>query len=154
MARTTRLNDALTDRIAAHVRNGSYLSAAAESCGVSHSTASDWFRMGLGTHPERAQTEPMRRFAEAILQAEAEHETGTVEYLSQHPDWRARLAVLSRRQRERWGDAPSASDGVAAVLEFLAASLAARHQVQLREGAEVIEGEVVEVTEIEQLDAK
>ena len=117
MSRTTRLNDALTERIAAHVCNGSYLSAAAEACGVSASAASDWLRAGEDRHPERPPTELTVRFAQAIKRAEAEHETGAIEYLSQHPDWRARLAVLSRRQRERWGDSPSESDGAAVVFE-------------------------------------
>jgi hypothetical protein len=54
--------------------------------------------MGQRTHPERAQTDLTRRFAEAVLEAEAEHETDAVEYLSTHPDWRARMAVLQRRE--------------------------------------------------------
>ena len=120
MARTTRLSDGLTEGIAAHVPNGSYLSKAAQRCGVSASGASDWFGAGLGTHPERVQTDLIQRFAESIQGAEAEHEVSADEYLSQHPDWRARMAVPQRCQRDKWGDASTETDQAAAALEVLA----------------------------------
>ncbi len=150
MSRTTRLNDGLIERIATHVRNGSYLSTAAQRCGVSPSTASDWFRAGLGTHPERAQTEITRRFAEAILEAEAQHETDAVEYMSQHVDWRARMAVLQRRQRDKWGEAPTDTDHAAAVMEVLGGLLRAREQATVTVGPAQIECN--EVTEREEAE--
>ena len=143
MSRTTRLNEGLIERIAAHVRNGSYLSTAAQRCGVSPSTASDWLRMGQGTHPERPRTDLTQRFAEAILEAEAEHEVSAVEYLSTHQDWRARLAVLQRRQREHWGDAPAETDQAAAVLELLAESFKRRDQAQVTVGPPQLESNAV-----------
>lgn len=109
--RPLKLTKALQTRICKYIKQGNYLEQSAVRCGVSKSTFMSWRAKG------REEDEGVYRdFLDATTRAEAEAEATLVASLTRDPDWRARLAILSRRYPDRWGkkvevDALAGQDG-------------------------------------------
>lgn len=119
----------LTEQIAKLVREGNYLTTAAQVHGVAAATVSDWMRRG------GEGEEPYAAFAEAIACARAEAEADMVSFIRNPPtDDRGRADptvnramqwLLERTRRERFG----------VKIEVVAREEALRHVLnRLREG--------------------
>lgn len=100
MGRPGKLTAEVEERIVQAIRAGSYFAVAARAAGVSESTFYRWLARGAA-EPDG----PYAGFRAAVLRAEAESELHAVVAVRRaaREDWRAALALLERRHRERWG---------------------------------------------------
>jgi transposase len=116
MARPTKLTDDIRDRLAALLRAGVGVDAAAEAVGIAPSTFRAWVQRGERDGPRDA---PYRAFREVVERARGEHEAILVAAMSRaagRGSWRAAAWVLEREFPERWGPpehrAAAAPDGL------------------------------------------
>jgi hypothetical protein len=147
------LTPELTAGIAAAVKLGMTLTAAAGRLGIGHASVSEWLARGEGRH-ERKPTPITVAFAEAIARARAEHEgrrlarlevaaqggaityrrtvtseagKEVVEERYAPPDWRADAWVMERRDPASWGPVQrhqiEAGDGAPTVVVVAGVSL-------------------------------
>jgi len=99
--------DALTEEIAqtilTYVRAGAFDHVAAEAAGISARTFRDWIARGEGTHPTRAPTAKLRRFAAEVRRAKAEARAAAEirVYRERPASWLAH-AARSKPDQEGW----------------------------------------------------
>jgi len=99
VARPTKLNPAVSERIVQALRAGNYAEAACRAAGIGPSTYYRWLELG-----QSEDSGPHRDFLEQVRRAEAEAEVHAVALLrrAMPEDWRAALAYLERRHPTRW----------------------------------------------------
>ena len=99
VGRPCKLTPAVQETIVEHIRHGNYFSVAAGAAGIDYNTFRRWMAMG-----EVAKSGKYKDFFVAVTRAEDEMEAHLVETIeAQVPkDWRAGVALLERRQRNRW----------------------------------------------------
>jgi hypothetical protein len=103
MARPTKLTDDIRDRLAALLRAGVGVDAAARAVGIAPATYRAWMQRGQCNGDSNA---PYRAFRLAVERAYAEHEVMLVAHLNRavrRRSWRAAAALLERAYQERWG---------------------------------------------------
>lgn len=168
VAKTTldRIAPAIRKEILDRIRVGTPAGTAAVSCGVNRRTFQRWLEFGRRDDAR----DPYRTFARQVDEAFAEWQFSKVSEIDVHAakDWRAGAWMLERLNPADFAD-PNRSGGPvnvtvtiaaersAAADEMLAAALRAlegdpeRLEVFLSElgGARVVEGEAVEVAELE-----
>lgn len=118
MGRPSLLTDAITKKIAQHVRAGNYLETAALLCGIPNMTARTWLARG-NTEMKRLADNPRARvkkaetiyynFSLAIKKAQAEADAHDLKILGNSGDWQATAWRLERRDPQKYGRAPRKS---------------------------------------------
>jgi transposase len=100
VARPTKLDAEVTDKIVSAIRAGNFARAAAEYAGIAESTFYDWLKRGQDGDPGFSE------FSEAVTRASAEAEVEAVAFIrkAMAEDWRAALEYLKRRHPEHWQD--------------------------------------------------
>ena len=122
----TTLHEGMIENLTKFVRSGTYMSVAAENCGVSERTLYRWLESGEKT---KHGNSPHRQLCQAITRARADVETERVAKLRDYGmgthveqtrtitrangdvevietfggDWRALAFLLERQYPERWG---------------------------------------------------
>ena len=99
MARPTKLDTDIHNRIVEAIRSGNYAEPSSRSAGISLSTFYRWLARG-----EAEEQGPYRDFLEAVREAEATAEIAAVAVLrdAMTTDWRAAVSFLERRYGQRW----------------------------------------------------
>lgn len=102
MARPSKFNQEVAEKILAAIRAGNFAEVAAAYAGISASTFYDWMRRG------RAGKQPFAGFVEDVEQALASAEVRHVVNITEAAkrDWRASAWYLPRACRERWAERP------------------------------------------------
>lgn len=100
MARPSKFNDEVAEKILAAIRAGNFAEVAAVYAGISASTFYEWTRRG------RAGEEPFAAFVEEVEQALASAEVRHVVNITEaaKKDWRASAWYLPRVCRDRWAE--------------------------------------------------
>jgi len=100
MARPTKLNQMLQDKLVECIRQGAYYETACRCVGIGYRTFRTWMTKGEGESAGQ-----YGQFRQAIKQAEAEAEIRLVELWQQQAitNWQAARDFLERRYPERWG---------------------------------------------------
>lgn len=101
MARPTKLTPEIQRTICAALQAGNYVEAACGLAGISDTTFYRWMERG-----DRESRGQFREFRDSVSRAIAASEAGLVAvvYREAKGNWRAALALLSRRWPERWGN--------------------------------------------------
>ena len=100
---TVALTEEIAQKIVDYTKAGAFDYVAAEAAGISARTFRDWIARGEGTHPTRASTPKLRRFAQRVAQAKAEARTSAEVrvHRDQPASWLAH-AARSKPDREGW----------------------------------------------------
>jgi len=108
MPKPTDLTPQKQTAICTAILGGLHLSPAAEACGVSANTATDWMRRGENRHRSRPENAVYAAFAAAVREAEAQCERALVmtwrSAAIEHKDPPAIRDFLARRFPERWAN--------------------------------------------------
>jgi len=98
-----KLTTAVIESICSSIRGGSYILAACGRARVSRRSFYEWKERGEKEREEGRNTIHVK-FIDALEHAEADNEVMLVESVSSDVDWRAKMEILKRRYKERWGD--------------------------------------------------
>ena len=144
IGRPTLLTPALQQTIIKHIRNGNYISIAAQACGVCKDTLFHWMQWGEDAIASgNGEEDVYAVFFRAAKKAEAEAEAEDLAYIrSSKYGWQARAWIRERKDPERWAQKvrPSAeSEALAQGLAFLAKLMQIGPSAS---SSEVIEGRV------------
>jgi hypothetical protein len=102
---TVALTEDVAQTILSFIRAGNFDYVAAEAAGVSARTFRDWMARAEETHPTRAPTPKLRRFAQDVRQAKAQARAGAeIRVYQEQPAQWLKWAARSMPDREGWTD--------------------------------------------------